>query len=96
MSEDSTRPKRRQGGNRTRSARILPFPQRPIVAEAAEPDHITITLEADGTHNVRLVGQYAEAFDLAAEALQLVLAKVTPAVVSSAGHIINFPARRFA
>lgn len=96
MSEDSTRPKRRQVGYRAESALIIPFPKRRPAAEVAESDHITITLMADGTHNVRLVGQYAEAFELASEALHLVLDRVAPAVVLRAGQVISFPARRFA
>ncbi|NSX14971.1 hypothetical protein HTY52_12885 [Cupriavidus taiwanensis] len=97
MNKNSTGVQARQGRNRTQTARIFPFPHHRREGQPGECDHISITLQADGTHNVRMVGRYAEAPEIAVEALDLVMARIAPPAVSRcAGKILNFPARRFA
>lgn len=80
-----------------KTAKIIALPRPAAEAGSTEPDRITITLNADGTHSVRVVGAYAEDPRIALEALDLVVGRIEPrARPRAAGTVIDFPNRRTA
>ncbi|MGO4811106.1 hypothetical protein AB4156_16210 [Cupriavidus sp. 2MCAB6] len=80
-----------------KTAKIIALPWPEAEAGSTEPDRITITLNADGTHSVRLVGRYAEDPRIALEALDLVVGRIDLlARPRAASTVIDFPNRRTA
>lgn len=80
-----------------KTAKIIALPRPAAEAGSAEPDRITITLNADGTHSVRLAGDYAEDPRIAMAALDLVVGRIAPlARPRPAGIVLAFPRRRTA
>ncbi|MGT2427888.1 hypothetical protein ACU4HD_02820 [Cupriavidus basilensis] len=80
-----------------KTAKIIALPRSAVEAGSTEPDCITITMNADCTHNVRVVGAYAEDPRIAMEALDLVVGRIAPlARRRAAGTVIDFPNRRTA
>ncbi|NUA26136.1 hypothetical protein [Cupriavidus basilensis] len=80
-----------------KTAEITALPRPAPEASRTEPDHITITLNADGTHSARLVGMYAEDPRIALEALGLVVGRIEPvARPRAAGTVLHLTRRRTA
>ncbi|MCP3022274.1 hypothetical protein [Cupriavidus basilensis] len=78
-----------------KTAKIIALPRPATEAGSTEPDRITITLNADGTHSARLVGVYAEDPRIALEAIDLVVGRIEPlARPHTPEAIINLSARR--
>ncbi|WP_458763679.1 hypothetical protein [Cupriavidus basilensis] len=102
MSKNSTGAKQRQSRNQAEIGQVLAFPTRPPAAVTEQGGQIVINLRADGMHDARLTGGYAEDLESAIEALELVWQHaaslhhpVAPAVIAQ-HNVLNFPSRRMA
>ncbi|CAN7309779.1 hypothetical protein LJR296_001478 [Cupriavidus necator] len=102
MAKNSTGASGRHGRNQAVTAQVLAFPGRAPAAVAEQGGQIIIDLRANGTHDARMTGGYAEDLEAAIEALELVWReaskRIHPVALASIAkpNIIDFPARRIA